>query len=230
MLRRRLLSLVVLTLLRFLPSSSFPLAAAPAGQPISQVRVLHALAAGPAVDVFVDGVRVLPGLAVRVAVPYINFSAGPHEFSLVPVGAVPPTALVSLDLDMAPGQPYTLMALPAAAAPAPPTLLVLADERVTPIGGPARVRFIHASPNTPALDVVVFGGGPLASNLLFGTATPYLDIPASTVSLELRLAGTDTVVLSLPDTVLAAGTIYTFAAIGLTGGTPPLGALPLIDS
>jgi len=192
--------------------------------------MVHALPGAPAVDVFVDGARFVPGLAFGVAGPYVNLAAGPHAFALVPVGAVSPTALVSTDLDMAPGQPYTLLALPPAAAPGSPTLLVLQDERVAAIGGPARVRFVHASPNTPNVDVVVTGGAPLTSNLPFGAATPYIDVPASTVSLQLRLAGTDTVVLALTDTVLAVGTIYTFAAIGLSGGTPALGALPLIDS
>ena len=223
--------LMVLALLGTLAISPRPLQATSAPQPISQVRVVHALPGAPAVDVFVDGARMVPGLAFGVAMPYLNLGAGPHAFSLVPVGAVPPTALVSTDLDMAPGQPYTLLALPAsAAAPTPPTLLVLPDERVTPIGGPARVRFIHASPTAPTVDVVIVGAAPLATNLSFGQATPYVDVPASTASLELRVAGTDSVVLTLADTVLAVGTVYTFAVIGLTGGTPPLGALSLIDS
>ncbi len=228
MFRRHGLILLALALTASLTVPPTPLTASPDIQLISQVRVVHALPGAPAVDVFVDGARVLPGLAFGAAGPYVNLAAGPHAFALVPVGAVPPTPLLSIDLDMAPGQPYTLMAI--APTPAAPVMLVLQDERVTPIGGPARVRFIHASPNTPVVDVVVAGGAPLASNLVFGAATPYMDVPASTVSLELRLAGTDTVVLTLPNTVLAVGTIYTFAAIGLTGGTPPLGALPLIDS
>src|SRR5438046_1007207 len=120
MLRRHLLSLVVLTLLGSLTLRPLPLAAAPAPQPISQVRIVHALPGAPAVDVFVDGARIVPGLAFGVAGPYVNLAAGPHAFALVPVGAVSPTALVSADLDMAPGQPYTELLLPPAAAPGPP--------------------------------------------------------------------------------------------------------------
>ena len=220
--------LLVLALLGSLLIHPAPLVANGASQPITQVRVVHALPGAPAVDVFVDGARVVPGLAFSVATPYINLPAGTHEFTVVPVGAVPPTAILTAGLDMAPGQPYTVMII--GSPPAPPVALVLTDARFAPIGGPARVRFVHASPNTPPLDVAVVGGTGLAASLGFGEATPYIDLPAGTLSLEFRVAGTETIAFVIPDTVLAVGTIYTFAAIGLAGATPPLGPLPLIDT
>jgi hypothetical protein len=226
--RRHRSILLVLALIGSLLIHPAPLEASGPSQPITQVRVVHALPGTQAVDVFVDGARVLPGLAFGVAAPYINLPAGVHEFTVVPVGAVPPTAILTTGLDMAPGQPYTVMMI--GAPPAPPAALVLPDARFTPIGGPARVRFVHASPNTPPLDVAVVGGTGLAAGLGFGEATPYVELPAATLSLEFRVAGTDTVAFVIPDTVLAVGTIYTFAAIGLAGATPPLGPLPLIDT
>ena len=219
---------LVLALLGSFLLPADPLRAAVPSQLISQMRVVHALPGAPAVDIFMDGARIAPGLAFGVATPHINLPAGPHEVAVVPVGAVPPTPILTTALDMAPGQPYTLMIL--GAPPAPPVALTLLDARFAPIGGPARVRFIHASPNLPAVDVAMAGGPVLATGLAFGEATPYIDVPPSTVALELRLAGSETIGLVIPDTVLAVGTVYTFAAIGLVGGAPPLGPLPLIDS
>jgi hypothetical protein len=219
---------LVLALLGSLMFPAAPLGAAGDSQLISQVRVVHALPGAPAVDIFVDGARIAPGLAFGAATPHINLPAGPHEFAVVPAGAVPPTPILTTALDMTPGQPYTFMIL--GAPPAPPVALVLQDARIAPLGGPAQVRFIHGSPNVPPVDVAIVGGPVLSTDLAFGQATPYIEVPASTVALELRLAGSETVALLIPDTVLAVGTVYTFAAIGLAGGVPPLGPLPLIDS
>src|SRR5262249_8674831 len=135
---------------------------------------------------------------------------------------------LAADWDLAPGQPYTIMATQPATGPAAP--IVLLDSRFAPVGGPARIRFVHASPNMPAVDVVQAGGAVLFSNVGFGETTPYLDLQPGTVRLEGRQGGTDQVILAITDAVLAAGTIYTFGAIGLLGGTPPLGTLPLVDS
>ena len=197
-------------------------------QPISQLRVVHALAGAPPVDLFIDGVRVINGLAFGVVGPYLNLAAGPHALAVVPSGAVVASALLTTEWELAPGQPYTvLVTAPQAAAPVP---LLLQDTRFAVLGGAPRVRFVHASPDAPAVDVALAGGPVLFSNLGFGDATPYLDIPTGTVTLELRATGTPTVVLAIPDAVLTVGTVYTFGMVGLVGGVPPLGPLPLVDS
>lgn len=226
--RARLLPFVALLLLVPLAIPAGPTSAAPEPQPISQVRFVHALPGVPPVDVFVDGLRTVPALAFGVIAPYVNLPAGPHSFGVVPAGAVIGSAILAADWDLAPGQPYTIMATQPATGPAAP--IVLLDSRFAPVGGPARIRFVHASPNTPAVDMVQAGGAALFTNVGFGETTPYLDMPAGTITLEVRQAGTDQVILAMPDAVLAAGTIYTFGAIGLLGGTPPLGTLTLVDS
>jgi hypothetical protein len=226
--RRYWLVPLALALVASLAIHPAPTTATTEAQPISQVRVVHALPGAPPVDVFVDGARIITALTFGVAVPYINLPAGPHEVTMVPAGAVPPTALISTAMELAPGQAYTLMAIGAPGVP--PVPLVLEDARFTPIGGPARVRFVHASPNAPPVDVAISSGAVLFSNVAFGQATPYVEMGPGTESFTLRVAGADTVVLAIPDVVLAVSTIYTFAAIGVAGGTPPLGPLPLIDS
>ncbi len=201
--------------------------AAPDVQPISQVRIVHAAPGLVPLDVLADGLRIPPPApAFGLATPYLNFPAGSHGFALVPVGAAPPVAVVNTTLELAPGQSYTLMVIGA-----PPTLMVLEDTRFGTIAGPARVRFMHASPDVAAMvDIVMVGGTTLFAGVGYGEATAYIDLPAGTVSLEVREAGTTNVILSMPDLALLAGTVYTFAVVGLANGTPPLGPLTLIDS
>jgi hypothetical protein len=57
----------------------------------------------------------------------------------------------------------------------------------------------------------------LISNLAFPDASDYLDVPAGTYDLEVRLAGTTDVALELPGVELEGGTVYSVYAIGLAG-------------
>jgi hypothetical protein len=89
-----------------------------------------------------------------------------------------------------------------------------------------KLRFFHFSPNTPALDLAESGGGPvLFSNRMFNDVklTPsYADfsyLPSGTYNFEIRLAGTSTVIATMPSVTLSGGKIYTLFAKGFFGGT-----------
>ncbi|HZI13005.1 MAG TPA: DUF4397 domain-containing protein, partial [Myxococcus sp.] len=56
-----------------------------------------------------------------------------------------------------------------------PPAIELPDERPR---RSARLRVIHASPDAPAVDLYAAGGTtPLATNVTYGTTTPYLTLP-----------------------------------------------------
>lgn len=221
--------LLVLALLANVPGLA---AAAPAAQPPAQaadtakVRVIHASPDAPAVDVLVDGGRAITNLAFGEVAGYVDLPAGTHAVAVVPAGAAADAAVIQTNLELAAGKAYSVLATGRLAEISP---VVLSDDR----GGPdstARVRFAHLSPDAPAVDIAVAGGPVLFSNVPFREAAAYLDAPAGTLDLEARLAGTDTVALSVPNVTLEAGKVYTILAIGLAGGTPALQALPLVDS
>jgi hypothetical protein len=111
--------------------------------------------------------------------------------------------------------------------------LLLTDDLTRPAAGKAHVRFVHLSPNAPAVDIAVAGGGPVVfGNKAFKDYTPFTPLPAASYDLEVRLAGTNTVVLPLPGIKLEAGKIYTVFAKGLVGGTgaQALGAQIIVNS
>lgn len=193
----------------------------------SAVRVVHASPDAPPVDVFVDGARALTNLAFGESAGYVTLPSGWHAVAVVPAGAMSDAAVIAADLELAPDRAYTVMAVGGLASIAP---LVLVDDRAPALDGEARVRFVHSSPDAPAVDVAVLGGPTLFSNVAFKDASAYLTVPAGTVDLAVRLAGTETTVLTVPAVSLTAGQVYTVAAVGLVGGTPALGALPLADS
>jgi LPXTG-motif cell wall-anchored protein len=90
---------------------------------------------------------------------------------------------------------------------------------------------VHASPDAPAVDIAVANGGPvLFANIEFKGIGDYLPVDAGSYDLEARLAGTDTVALSVPGVMLEEGTVYTIWAMGLAGGEPALAAVPSVDA
>ncbi|HAD33406.1 MAG TPA: cell wall anchor protein, partial [Chitinophagaceae bacterium] len=98
--------------------------------------------------------------------------------------------------------------------------------------GKAHVRFVHLSPDAPAVDVAVTGGSVVFANKAFKTYTAFTPLDAGTYNLEVRVAGTSTVALPLPGIALTAGKIYTVFAKGFLGGTgaQALGAQIIVNN
>ena len=70
----------------------------------------------------------------------------------------------------------------------------------------------------------------LFSNVAFKGVGDYLPVDAGTYDLEARVAGTETVALSIPGVALENGTVYTIFAMGLLEGEPALTAVPSVDA
>jgi LPXTG-motif cell wall-anchored protein len=70
----------------------------------------------------------------------------------------------------------------------------------------------------------------LFANVPFKGTGDYLPVDAGTYDLEARLAGSDTVALSVPGVALDEGNVYTIFAMGLAGGEPALMAVPSVDA
>ena len=98
--------------------------------------------------------------------------------------------------------------------------VVTTDDLTAPAAGKAHVRFIHLSPNAPAVDVAVASSGAVVfGNKAFKEYTAFSPLDAGTYNLDVRVAGTSTVALVLPAITLEAGKIYTVFAKGFLGGT-----------
>jgi hypothetical protein len=187
----------------------------------ARLRVLHASPDAPAVDVYLDGAEAVSNLAFSSITDYVPVPAGPHAVQVFPASAngsgTPVIDAPSLTLDA--GKDYTVAAVGQLASIEP---LVLVDNNAAPASGNAHIRVVHASPDAPNVDIFAAGAGVVVPNLPFKQASGYLPLPAGSYDLEVRGAGSQTAVLSLPDTTLEAGRVYTAFAIGLAGGDPAL--------
>jgi len=191
------------------------------GRPIpdpdnARVRAAHLSPDAPAVDIWVNGAVAWANVPFKAVSGYANLPPGTYNIQVTPAGATTPV-VIDANVTVEAGKDYTVAATNVLASITP---LVLVDNNSAPAAGNAHVRFVHASPNAPAVDIAVAGGGPVViGNTAFGEASAYTPVPAGTYPLEVRLAGTPTVVLSLGNITLEDGVVYTAFAVGLVGGT-----------
>jgi hypothetical protein len=101
-------------------------------------------------------------------------------------------------------------------------------------GDTAQIRIVHASPNTPGVDVYAGDATtPAVDNLTYQNVTDYLTLPAGTYTFKIRADGTAPTsdpALTVSDFVLEAGDKYTIVAAGSltsTDAADRLRVLPL---
>ena len=193
---------------------------------MARVRVVHASPDAPAVDVWVNGNVAFSNAPFKGITDYAALDTGSYQVQVTPTGATEPV-VIDATLDLAGGTDYTVVAVGQLANIEP---LVLVDNNSAPAAGKAHVRFVHASPDAPAVDIAVTGGPVLFSNVPFKGVGDYLPVDAGTYDLEARVAGTQDVALSVPGVQLNEGTVYTIFAMGLAGGEPALTAVPSVDA
>jgi hypothetical protein len=191
----------------------------------ARVRVVHASPDAPAVDIWVNDNVAFSNAPFKGITQYAPLDTGTYNVKVTPTGATEPV-VIEADLTLE-AKDYTVVAVGMLANIEP---LVLVDNNSTPAEGKAHVRFVHASPDAPAVDIAVKGGPVLFSNIAFKGIGDYLPVDAGTYDLEVRLAGTDTVALEVPGVSLTAQTVYTVFAMGLASGEPALTAVPSADN
>ena len=177
----------------------------------ARFRVVHNSPDAPSVDVLVDDAVVLANVPFFTVSPYLAAPAGTYNVKVNVADTA--TTVIEADLTLEADTYYTVIARGRVAEIAPS---VLVDETGTaPAAGNSRVRVFHGSPDAPAVDVTLADGTVLVPNLSFPNASGYLEVPAGSYDLQIRVAGTDVVALNLPTLELGADTIYTAYARGL---------------
>jgi len=193
----------------------------------ARVRAVHASPDAPVVDILVNDNPAFTEVAFGDISPYASVPANVYNVKVVPTGAGPGSAVIDADVNLFFNTDYTVVAVNTLANIEP---LVLEDDNGWVWGRKARVRFVHASPDAPAVDIRAVDGPFLFQDIEFKGVGDYVTVPAGTYDLEVQIAGTGDTVLSVPGVTLKRGTTYTAFAVGLAGGTPALSVLLSVDS
>ncbi len=182
---------------------------------VARLMVTHASPDAPGVDLLVDDVKVnTSALTFPNSTAYLNVIAGTRDIKVNVAGTS--TNVLNADLVFAANKNYSLFAIDSVSNLG---AVFFEDDLTAPAAGKAHVRFIHLSPNAPAVDIAVTGGPVVFPGFEFIEGSAFTPLDAGTYNLEVRLAGTTTVVLPLPGIALEAGKIYTVFAKGFVGGT-----------
>ena len=230
----------------------------------AHVRVAHLSPDTPAVDVclapggtgafsksLLKTLGATAGLAYPQVTAYVDLPVGTYDARIIhatatgcSIGAVPDATNIPIHADLT----ATIAAIgvldrSGAAASNPALHLAVFADDTAVTAGKSKLRFIHASPGTPAVDVGLGSGTSFAkvfSNVAFGNIAVHAPLDAAgfvetmpvTSPVAARLAGQATDALIVPSVTLGANAIATaFAIGGKTGAsTNPLGVLICVDN
>lgn len=184
-------------------------------QQTAKVRVLHVSPDAPRVDIYVSGKKTFNNMKYYQISPYIDVPVGSHKIEIYIAGQKT-NPLLSQNIDIQAGNNYTVAA---AGYVNDLSLVTTKDIKTTP-RDKANVRVWHLSPNAPAVDIAIPKGETLFRNVAFSEVANYLELPPGRMTLELRKAGTNEILLTIRDTNIKAHEAYTIAAIGLSNGKP----------
>ena len=182
----------------------------------ANVLVTHASPDAPGVDLLIDDVKVnTQPLTYPNNTGYLEAETGTRNIKVNVAGTT--TTVINGDLDLEADEYYSVFAVDQVSEI---TALVLVDDLTMPAAGKAHVRFVHLSPDAPAVDIAVASSGAVVfSDIAFKESTAFTPLDAGTYNLDVRVAGTTTVALVLPPVTLTAGKIYTVFAKGFLAGT-----------
>lgn len=193
--------------------------------PMGYVRVIHTVPGAPNVDVYANDKKIVSNLAYGKYTDYLSIPEGKYKISLYPAGKKDSPILS----DMLTVNNDSVMTIAALGNPDDIELCSIADANETRKPDKAKIRFIHLSPNAPAVDITLPDGTVLFNNVPFAHLTNYIDVMPMNYTLQVRVAGTDNVVLTVPNVKPEANKFYSVYAIGLVGDTPALQALFVQD-
>ena len=178
------------------------------------LKAVHASPDAPPVDVYVNGMPLLVEVPFRAISGYLVFLEGAYNVQVVPTGEEPAAAVIDAEVELGAAK-YTVAAIGEVTegSETPIEPLVLEDDTSPLEAGLSRVRFVHAVPDAPAVDIVPAGADePLFADVSFGEYG-YAEVPGGDYTLEVRPAGEPDAVAEFPVT-LVEGWIYSAFAMG----------------
>lgn len=191
----------------------------------SYIRMLHAVPNNPPVDVYMNGQVITTNLDYREFTPYMEVPSGAYRMRVFPAGTVQAPVL-DTNLTLTAKRIYTLVLT---GMPENINLFPVEDVIVLIAPGRVNLRFVHLSPNTPALDIKLPDGTVLFSNVGYRGVSSYISVSPGMYVFEATPAGTNSVILHVPNITLLPGRNYTIYAVGLSNGIPPLQVLIPLD-
>jgi len=177
----------------------------------TNLRVLHMSYDAPAVDVWVDGEVAINNLIYGASSGYAEIPAGMRNIQVTPAGQTTPV-VIDADLNIEDSNEYTITAVNTLSNI---SALVAADNREQNFSK-ARIRFLHASPDAPSVDITLnSGSGPAVfSNVSFNEVTDYVEMDGLAHTFVVTPTGSEIEVFVFEPHTIGEGIVYTMVAMG----------------
>ncbi len=192
---------------------------------VGYVRVMHTVPNAPNVDIYVDDEMIIENLAYGDFTDYLPVQEGTYKVSLYVTG----TQDAPIIENMLPVERDVMLTVAAVGTPDNIGLLSITDANGEIVQGRAMVRFIHLSPDAPAVDITLPDGTVIFPNVAFKQITPYIAADPMNLTLQVRPAGSTDIVLEIPNIPLSEDSFNTIYAVGLLQGNPQLEVLLTTD-
>jgi hypothetical protein len=202
----------------------------------TRLQVVHAAPAAPRVAVYVTAPNA--SLAASAPAGTVSFKetigptvvpAGTYQIRVTPAGVPGTVVFDSGPVNLQAGADLLVSAVANTTTGASPITLFATSVAGGTIelldrAAPARVRVIHASPDAPAVDVVVNDNfaQPLVRALAFPRATPFVEVPGATYNVKVTPAGNPGVIAINANPTFLAGAEYSVYAVGRLAAIEPL--------
>lgn len=202
----------------------------------AEIRVVHASADAPAVDVAVNnGDPAITDLAFMDATGFINLPADDYVVDVNVAGGA--TVLDDVPLSIATSDKLSVYAVGAVADGS--LTLAAVTEMQRRIATDAQIQLVHASPSAGNVDIYVTAtddistADPVFTDIPFNAeglvSTGYVSLLPGDYVVTVTATGTKTAAIAPVPLTLEGGGIYTAAAVDATGGGLPPGLILLDD-
>lgn len=180
-------------------------------EPKSNVRVIHTSYDAPAVDVLLDDTKAVDNLTYGGTSGYAEIDAGVHNVKVVETGTTTPV-FIEANPDFMVEKYYTVFAVNNAAN----IEAIIAEDTVTADEAKVTVRFVHASPDAPAVDIKLDTGDGTAvfTDVAFKDVEDYVKVDPASYTFVVTATGDTTEVVKFQPINLTAGMVLTVVAHG----------------
>lgn len=176
------------------------------------LRVIHAGYNAPPAAVFLNNVLSISSLEYGQSSGYAPILSDVYDIEMTPADDETMVLASIENLVLMPLEVITVFVVGERADMRP---LIVEDSRYL-LDDRARVRFVHAAPDAPAVDIRIdLGDGTqVFPGVSFPEVTDYIAIDPDDYVFVITAAGDTTPLVTFDEVVLETGTIYTIAALG----------------
>lgn len=190
----------------------------------SSISIFHAAPNAPAVDIYANGDLIVKNLAYKKLSKHLIVSPGNYNIKVYPSGQTA-NPVIDTNISIPEDSAFNIAAI----GNLPSISLYTIPEPITAENSGSCVRFVHLSPNAPAVDIKLSNGTSMFTNVNYKDITNYVCVPTGTYTFKASPTGTDNAVLTVSNVKLNPYSHYTIYAIGLVGESPALEAVIVSD-